>query len=185
MWGWAMSAKQRGSWPKISQNQRRKLKKHFRFWKIGVCWRHHILNLRNENLLSTPERRCTRSAQRTWILVKWILWRAQCDQDKSFFWIVVTQRINIIFCKNTENELRSCHNRINWVYFVWMQDFWMLLRMDSISWRKTQTISHNFIQWFVVNTLSQEKTKHHNRKGGSRETQKWARIKSCNQLFAR
>ena len=30
---------------------------HFR--KIGACLRHQILNLRNENLLSTPERRCT------------------------------------------------------------------------------------------------------------------------------
>ena len=27
--------------------------------KIGACLRHQILNLRNENLLSTPERRCT------------------------------------------------------------------------------------------------------------------------------
>ena len=27
--------------------------------EIGACLRHQILNLRNENLLSTPERRCT------------------------------------------------------------------------------------------------------------------------------
>ena len=27
--------------------------------KIGACLRHQILNLRKENLLSTPERRCT------------------------------------------------------------------------------------------------------------------------------
>ena len=27
--------------------------------KIGASLRHQILNLRNENLLSTPERRCT------------------------------------------------------------------------------------------------------------------------------
>ena len=27
--------------------------------KIGACLRHQILNLRNENLLSTPVRRCT------------------------------------------------------------------------------------------------------------------------------
>ena len=34
-----------------------------------------IKNQRNENLLSTPERECTWSAKRTWILLKWILWR--------------------------------------------------------------------------------------------------------------
>ena len=32
--------------------------------KIGACLRHHFLNLRNENLLWTPVRRCTRSAKR-------------------------------------------------------------------------------------------------------------------------
>ena len=37
---------------------------------------------------------------------------------------------------------------------------------------KTLEISHNFMQWPVVNTLFQEKTKHHNRKDGSKETQK-------------
>ena len=30
----------------------------------------------------------------------------------------------------------------------------------------------NFMQWPVVNTLFQEKTEHHNRKGGSKETPK-------------
>ena len=32
--------------------------------------------------------------------------------------------------------------------------------------------SHNLIQWLVVNTLFQEKKKHHNRKDGSKETPK-------------
>ena len=45
--------------------------------KIGACLRHQILNLRNENLLLTPERRCTWSAERTWILLNWILWRSR------------------------------------------------------------------------------------------------------------
>ena len=46
-----------------------------------------------------------------------------------------------------------------------MQDFWVLLRMDSISWRKTLEISHKLIQWLVVNTRYQEKKQHHNREG--------------------
>ena len=69
-----------------------------------------------------------------------------------------------------KNELRSCHNKTNWVNSVRMQDFWVLLRMDSISWRKTLEISHSLIQWPVVNTLFQEKKQHHNRKAGSKET---------------
>ena len=32
-------------------------------------------NLRNENLLSTPARQCIWSAKRTWVMLKWILWR--------------------------------------------------------------------------------------------------------------
>ena len=40
-----------------------------RLRKIGA-YLHQILNLRNENLLSTPERRCTWSATKTWILPK-------------------------------------------------------------------------------------------------------------------
>ena len=49
--------KQRGSWPKVFQNYRRKTKHHSsHLRKIGAYLQ---LNLRNETLLSTPERRCT------------------------------------------------------------------------------------------------------------------------------
>ena len=37
---------------------------------------------------------------------------------------------------------------------------------------KDTGVSHILIQWPVVNTLFQEKTKHHNRKAGSKETPK-------------
>ena len=79
---------------------------------------------------------------------------------------------DLLLQNSMENELKSCHNKKNCVNFVWMQDFWMLLKSDSISWRRTLEISHNFMQWPVVNTLFQEKTKHHNRKAGSMETPK-------------
>ena len=58
-------AKQRGSWPKNVFNlkeQERPHSSHIR--KIGACL-HQLLNLRKENLLSTPERQCTWSAKRT------------------------------------------------------------------------------------------------------------------------
>ena len=47
-----------------------------RLRKIGACL-HQIVNLRNENLLSTLARRCIWSAKRTWILLKWIPWRSR------------------------------------------------------------------------------------------------------------
>ena len=58
----------------------------------------------------------------------------------------------IFYCNNMKNELRSFHNKTNWVNFVWVQDFWVLWRMDSISWRRTLEILHNLMQWLVVNT---------------------------------
>ena len=37
------------------------------------------------------------------------------------------------YCKDVENEVKSCHNKTNKVNFVWMQDFCMLLKSDSTS----------------------------------------------------
>ena len=57
---------------KLKRSTKEQHSSHFR--KISACL-HQLLNLRNENLLSTLERRCSWSAQRTWMLLKWILWR--------------------------------------------------------------------------------------------------------------
>ena len=51
-----------------------------------------------------------------------------------------------------------------------MQEFWVLWRMGSISWRKTLEILHNSIHWLIVNTRFRVKEEHHNRKDGFRET---------------
>ena len=57
--------------------------------------------------------------------------------------------------------------------FVRMQDSWLLLRSDSISWRKTLKNSHNSqMQWLVVSTLCQETKMHLNRRVGSEGTPK-------------
>ena len=51
--------KQRGGWQKCSQfkgDKQSSILSHLR--KIGAC-QHHVLNLRNENVLSIPARRCT------------------------------------------------------------------------------------------------------------------------------
>ena len=87
-------------------------------------------------------------------------------------WIVMTRSTKIFYYNNMKNELRSCHNKINRVNFVWMQDFWILLKLDSISWLKTLEIWHNFMQWPVVNTLSKGRMDHHNQEDGSTGTRK-------------
>ena len=59
----------------LKKKQEEKFKLHSsHLRKIGACL-HQILNLRNETLLSTSERRCTWPARRTWFVLKWILWR--------------------------------------------------------------------------------------------------------------
>ena len=84
---------------------------------------------------------------------------------------IVLSAINTeVFYYNNMNQLRSYHNKIDWINFVWMQDFWVLWRTDSISRQKT--MENNFTQRVVVNTLFPEKKKHHNRKDVSKETPK-------------
>ena len=74
------------------------------------------------------------------------------ENDDPAYQPVLTK---IFYCKNTENELKSFHNKIKWVNFAWMQDSWMLLKLDSISWQR-KTLENNFIQWLVVNTLPRD-----------------------------
>ena len=80
----------------------------------------------------------------------------QRDQDRSAFglWWPGSQRSSV--AGNTENELKSFHNETNREHFVWMQDFWMLLKLDNISWQEMLEIWHNFMQCPVVNTLPRE-----------------------------
>ena len=82
----------------------------------------------------------------------------------------MTQHIKTFYSSDMKSELKVFHRLIEWVNFVWMQDLYVLLRLDSISWQKT--MENNFTQRLVVNTLFQEVTDHHNQKDGSRETQK-------------
>ena len=84
----------------------------------------------------------------------------------------VILRTKNYYCKDLENELESYHNKTNWANFGRMQDSWMLLKSDSISWLKTLEIWHNFMQWLVVNTLFQGQMVHHNQEDGSRKTRK-------------
>ena len=73
---------------------------------------------------------------------------------QKYLWKVMTVLTKIFYCRNTENELKSYHNKTNWANFVRMQDSWMLLKSDSIAWRKILQNSHNSqMQWPVVSTI--------------------------------
>ena len=52
--------------------------------------------------------------------------------------------IKNFYCKGIENELKSYHNKIEWLNFVLMQDSWPQLKSDSISWRKPLKNSQQF-----------------------------------------
>ena len=92
---------------------------------------------------------------------------------QTCLWTMMILHIKNYNCKDMENELKRYHNKTNWANFVQMQDSWLLLKSDSISWRKTLRNSHNSqMQWPVVSTLRQETKIHLNRRVGSEETPK-------------
>ena len=60
----------------------------------------------------------------------------------KYFWMMI-QHIKNFCCKDVVNELKSYHNKTDWVNFVLMQDFWLQLKSDSTAWQKTLKNSHN------------------------------------------
>ena len=88
-----------------------------------------------------------------------------------------------------ENELKSYHNKKNWlnfvVNFVWMQNFWMLLKLDNTSWRKTLrnsfTISFSCLSWIHSSKRRRSIT---TKRVDQKEHQNWDRIGVCNLLLA-
>ena len=95
----------------------------------------------------------------------------QAWSRQTCLWLVMTMFTKIFYCRNMENELKSYHKKTNWANFVWMQDSWLLLKFDGISWRGTLQNLHNLqMQWPVVSTLCQEMKEHRHQKAGSKET---------------
>ena len=83
----------------------------------------------------------------------------------TYLWPMILHKK--IYCKDTRNELKSCHNKTDWANFVLMQDSWPQLKSDSTSWPKTLNNFHNLqIQWPVVRTLCQEMKTYLNQKVG-------------------
>ena len=72
-----------------------------------------------------------------------------------------------IYCKDIRNELKSNHNKTEWLNFVLLQDSWPQLKSDSFSWQKTLKNSRNLQnQWHVVSTHCQETKFYLNQKVG-------------------
>ena len=100
-------------------------------------------------------------------------WDNQLFSVKSrqkFLCRMKSRHTRMFYCNSMKNESNCFHKKAKWVNSVWTQDLYMLLKWDSISWRKTLVILHNFVQWLVANTLFQEMMDHHNQEDGFRET---------------
>ena len=94
---------------------------------MGACL-HQILNLRNENLLWTPERWCTWSAKRIWIPLYWKLWRRREVLRRSYLPMVKCRRM----------KRQQCMSQ-NWTY-SWL-------------WKSSKTRQQSFLsESFAMNT---------------------------------
>ena len=98
----------------------------------------------------------------------------------------MTLLAKIFYCNILENELKSYHDKTDWVNFVWMQDSWMLLkstvshderhcRMLTIYRCSGQSWVHSAKRWRSIKT----------ERLVPREHQNWTRFGSCNLLLAR
>ena len=84
---------------------------------------------------------------------------------QTCLWIMMILCTKNFYCKDAENELNSYHNKTEWANFVRMHYSWLLLKSDSISWRKTLKNFHiSQIQWPLVSTPCQERKVHLNRR---------------------
>ena len=95
-----------------------------------------------------------------------VWWRQTC------LWPMILRKKNN-HCKDTKNERKGFRNKIVWLRFVLMQDFWQQLESDSTSWQRTLNNSHNVQrQWHVVSIFCQEMKNHLTRKVGFEGTPK-------------
>ena len=140
---------------------------HICFWKSAQSLRssrRNVCRVRNPSR-SNVATRCGRAIK--------FLTRAKRDQDRSgvaLEWWPGSQRSSIATVWRTNWKAITTRQIEQILYGC--RDFWMLLKFDNTSWRKTLRNSYNFMQWRVVNTLFQEMKKHHNQKDGSKETPK-------------
>ena len=95
------------------------------------------------------------------------------------FCIMKTLHIIKFYGNSTKNETNHFHKKAKWVNSFWTQNMYMLLKWDSISWRKTLVILDNFVQWLVGNTLFPEMMNHHNQERmDSKKHENWTCIRS-------
>ena len=161
-----------------------------RWWKFVntlLCRPGHDYNCFSQNCLCKTSSVFTEQSQKCvknmnpFMIERWNpLWEdnrvphsCQPWSRQTCLWIMMIMLPKNFYCKDTENEMKSYHSKTDWAHFVWMQDSWMLLKSDSISWRMILQNSHNSqMQWPVVSTLCQETKKHLHQKVGPEGTPK-------------
>ena len=149
-WWWYIQRKRTSSLPSHESIVQRSAQKQ-RWWKIvdalssrprndNTCFSHNYFCESAQSLGSSR-----RHVWRIWILSRGktlcgrtveFLVRAECDQH-TCHWTMMVLHIKNCFCKDMENELKKYHHKTEWANFVRMQDSWLLLKLYSISWRKT------------------------------------------------
>ena len=97
----------------------------------------------------------------------------QAWSTQTFLWRVMTVLTKIFYCKKYGEQIEKLSQQDKLSKYCMDAGFWMLLKSDSISWRKILQNSHNSqMQWLVVSTLCQETKKHLPQKVGSEGTPK-------------
>ena len=89
-----------------------------------------------------------------------------------------------IYCKDIENELKSYHNKTDWVNFVLMQDSWPQLTVfhDERHWRILTSHRFSGLSWVHI---AKKRRFIWTKRLDSWEHQNWTRIGSYNLLPAR
>ena len=143
---------------------------------IKIVFEHLFLKI--SSIFSGQSQKCVKNMNLVPIKRKDPLWEdnrvlrsRQVWSRQTCLWLVMITFPKIFFCQDTENELKSYHNKTDWANFVRMQDSCPQLKSDSISWRKTLKNSHNLqMHWPVVSTFCQEMKTFLNQKIGSKGT---------------
>ena len=94
----------------------------------------------------------------------------------TYLWPVILHNQKKIYCKDIRNELKSYHNKMEWVNFVLMQDSWPQFKLDSASWRKKLKSGLSWVH------IAKRRRFIWPEKLGSREHQNSARVGSHNLL---
>ena len=106
---------------------------------IENCFSHNYF-CKSAQSLRNSRRKCVKNTK-PFMIEQWqpvvggtILTHCSCQVwwRHTYLWPMILHNKEKIYCKDIRNELKSYHNKIEWVNFVLMQDSWSQLKSDSI-----------------------------------------------------